>query len=131
MVMSSTVAASRPAHRHTKKNKIIYWTATSLVCAVMVFSILTFTFHDRFPFPNGKEGAFVHLGLPHYFKIELTIAKTLGVSYGDVWTKWGAWLDTHEKDANAYLQDTLHLNDKGNVLMASLVEQDLCYNPVP
>ncbi|ACL63739.1 hypothetical protein A2cp1_0382 [Anaeromyxobacter dehalogenans 2CP-1] len=45
----------------------------------MVFSVLSFTFHDRFPFPDGKEGAFVHLGLPPYFKVELTIAKALGV----------------------------------------------------
>src|SRR5207302_9368626 len=47
------------------------------VCAVMIFSIVNFTFIDRFPFP---EGAFVHLGLPGYFKAELTIAKILGVS---------------------------------------------------
>ena len=63
----------------TRRDKIIYWIATGIVCAVMVFSIINFIFNDHFPFPNGKEGAFVHLGLPVYFKIELTTAKILGV----------------------------------------------------
>ena len=45
----------------------------------MVFSIINFVFNDHFPFPNGPEGAFVHLGFPPYFKVELTIAKILGV----------------------------------------------------
>jgi hypothetical protein len=47
-----------------------------MVSAVMVYSIVNFTFLDRFPFP---EGGFVHLGLPTYFRTELTIAKALGV----------------------------------------------------
>ncbi len=58
---------------------MIYRTATGLVVAVMVFSIINFVFNDHFPFPNGPEGAFVHLGFPSYFKIELTLAKILGV----------------------------------------------------
>ncbi len=45
----------------------------------MVFSIINFIFNDHFPFPNGPEGAFVHLGLPQYFKMEFTTAKILGV----------------------------------------------------
>src|SRR5438105_15043380 len=61
----------------TRRERIIYWTTTGIVCAVMIFSIVNFTFIDRFPFP---EGDFVHLGLPGYFKAELTIAKMLGVS---------------------------------------------------
>src|SRR5712675_3183264 len=60
----------------TKKDRIIGWTATGIVCAVMVYSIVNFTLFDRFPFP---EGGFVHLGLPKYFRTELTIAKALGV----------------------------------------------------
>ena len=63
----------------TNREQLIYRTTTGIVCAVMVFSIINFIFHDHFPFPNGPEGAFVHLGLPHYFKIELTTAKILGV----------------------------------------------------
>jgi hypothetical protein len=62
-----------------KREKIIYRTTTGIVCAVMVFSIINFIFNDHFPFPNGPEGAFVHLGLPNYFKIELTTAKIFGV----------------------------------------------------
>jgi hypothetical protein len=62
-----------------KKDRIIYWTTTGIVCAVMVFSIINFIFNDHFPFPDGPEGAFVHLGLPNYFKIELTTAKIFGV----------------------------------------------------
>ena len=60
----------------TRRDRIIYWTTTGIVCAVMVFSIVNFTFIDHFPF---SEGAFVHLGLPNYFRAELTVAKALGV----------------------------------------------------
>ena len=77
MVMATAVPAR--SERRTKRDKIIYWTTTGILSAVMVFSIASFTFYDRFPFPDGHEGAFTHLGLPHYFKIELTIAKTLGL----------------------------------------------------
>lgn len=56
--------------------KLIYWTTTGLVCAVMIFSVLSFTFFDYYMYP---EGAFVHLGLPEYFKVELTVAKVLGI----------------------------------------------------
>src|SRR2546429_1617287 len=61
----------------SKRDRIVYWSTTGIVCAVMVYSILNFTLFDRFPFP---EGGFVHLGLPDYFRAELTIAKILGVS---------------------------------------------------
>ena len=60
----------------TKSDRVVYWATTGIVCAVMVYSILNFTLFDRFPFP---EGGFVHLGLPGYFKVELTTAKILGV----------------------------------------------------
>jgi DoxX-like family len=63
----------------TKRERITYRTATGMVYAVMVFSIINFIFNDHFPFPNGPEGAFVHLGLPGWFKAELTVAKILGV----------------------------------------------------
>src|SRR4029450_46217 len=61
------------------RERAFYRTSTGLVLAVMVFSIINFIFNDHFPFPNGPEGAFVHLGLPRWFKAELTIAKILGV----------------------------------------------------
>jgi hypothetical protein len=63
----------------SKREKVVYRTATGIILAVMVFSIINFIFNDHFPFPNGPEGAFVHLGLPRWFKAELTIAKILGV----------------------------------------------------
>src|SRR5437764_4507831 len=63
----------------SRKDNLVYWISTGIVMAVMVFSIINFIFNDHFPFPNGKEGAFAHLGLPRYFKIELTVAKILGV----------------------------------------------------
>jgi hypothetical protein len=70
--MTTTAAGAIP----NKRDAIVYWTTTGIVSAVMVFSIINFTFIDRFPF---SEGAFVHLGLPNYFRTELTIAKALGV----------------------------------------------------
>jgi len=63
----------------TRRERLIYLITTGLVLAVMVFSIINFLFNDHFPFPNGPEGAFVHLGFPTYFKVELTLAKILGV----------------------------------------------------
>jgi hypothetical protein len=63
----------------TKRERAAYRTSTGLVLAVMLFSIVNFAFNDRFPFPNGPESAFAHLGFPPYFKVELTIAKILGV----------------------------------------------------
>jgi hypothetical protein len=63
----------------TRQERLIYLITTGLVLTVMVFSIINFVFNDHFPFPNGPEGAFVHLGFPTYFKVELTLAKILAV----------------------------------------------------
>jgi len=63
----------------TRRERALYRASTGLVLAVMLFSIVNFVFNDHFPFPNGPEGAFVHLGFPSYFKVELTVAKILGV----------------------------------------------------
>ena len=60
----------------TRRDRIIYWTTTGIVSAVMLFSIINFTFLQGFPFP---EGGFVHLHLPNYFRVELTTAKILGL----------------------------------------------------
>jgi hypothetical protein len=43
----------------------------------MVFSIINFVFNDHFPFPDGPEGAFIHLGFPPY----LVFLGLLTVSY--------------------------------------------------
>ena len=55
------------------KNKIIYWTTTGIVAAIMAWSAVSFSFNDQ------MRGAFAHLGLPNWFRIELTVAKLLGV----------------------------------------------------
>jgi hypothetical protein len=56
--------------------RLIYWTSTGIVCAVMIFSAVNFNLTH----PIGPmKDAFHHLGLPDYFRIELTIAKVLGV----------------------------------------------------
>jgi DoxX-like family len=58
------------------RTQVIYWTSTAIVCAVMVFSAINFNLEH----PVGPmKGAFVHLGYPDYFRIELTVAKALGV----------------------------------------------------
>ncbi len=59
-----------------KRRKLIYWITTGMVCSVMIFSVFSFTVFDYQLYP---EGAFEHLGLPYYFKVELTIAKVLGI----------------------------------------------------
>lgn len=60
-----------------KKYRLIYWIATSLIAGVMAFSIVSFTFMEKAIY---AEGAFRHLELPAYFKMELTIAKILGLA---------------------------------------------------
>ncbi len=52
--------------------KIIYWTATGIIAAVMLCSALNFSLNKE------MEGAFAHLGLPNWFRVELTVAKILG-----------------------------------------------------
>jgi hypothetical protein len=56
-----------------KKDKAIYWTSTGIIAILMFVSALNFAFN------KDMEGAFRHLGLPDWFKVELTNAKFLGV----------------------------------------------------
>ena len=59
-----------------RRDKIVYWTTTGIVCSIMAFSAVNFNLRHPFgPF----EKPFVHLALPDYLRIELTIAKTLAV----------------------------------------------------
>lgn len=54
------------------KNKIIYWTTTGIISAMMLFSAFGY-------FTNADmKAAFVHLGFPDYFRIELGVLKVLG-----------------------------------------------------
>ena len=59
-----------------KRGQVIYWTTTGIVCSVMVFSAINFNLKNPF---GPMKGAFAHLGFPNYFKIQLTVAKILGV----------------------------------------------------
>jgi len=64
------------SRRAMRRAQTIYWTTTAIVCAVMVFSAINFNLKN----PVGPmKGAFAHLGFPDYFRIELTVAKALGV----------------------------------------------------
>jgi hypothetical protein len=56
-----------------KKDNIIYWATTGIISAMMLFSGYAY-----FTSPDMKE-AFAHLGFPDYFRVELGIAKILGV----------------------------------------------------
>ncbi|MDR0196022.1 MAG: DoxX family protein [Myroides sp.] len=55
-----------------KSNKIIFWVSTVLFSLFMLFSAYNYISSEE------MKGAFVHLGFPDYFRIELAIAKTLG-----------------------------------------------------
>ena len=54
------------------RDKIIYWVTTGLIVLMMLFSAFQY-------FTNPQmAAAFVHLGFPDYFRIELACAKILG-----------------------------------------------------
>jgi hypothetical protein len=55
-----------------KRDRSIYWTTTALIAALMLWSSFNFAFSDA------QKDAFRHLGLPNWFRLELTIAKALG-----------------------------------------------------
>lgn len=56
-----------------KRDRIIYWVATAIVALILGFSGTMY-----FISPDMK-GAFVHLGFPDYFRVELGIAKLIAV----------------------------------------------------
>jgi hypothetical protein len=63
-------------NRTNSRDTIVYWLTTAAVCAVMAFSAVNFNLKE----PLGPmKGAFTHLGYPGYFRVELTVAKVLGV----------------------------------------------------
>jgi len=55
-----------------KKDKIIFWITTGIVSVMMLFSAFNYFTNEEI------KGAFVHLGFPSYFRIELGVAKVLG-----------------------------------------------------
>ena len=56
-----------------KKLKITYWTTTIIVSLMMLMSAFAYITSEQ------VKAGFVHLGFPGYFRVELAIAKLLGV----------------------------------------------------
>jgi hypothetical protein len=56
-----------------KRDRAIYWTTTGIIAVLMLWSSFNFAFSAT------QQDAFRHLGLPNWFRLELTIAKVLGV----------------------------------------------------
>lgn len=67
---SSTIALSRTAGRGAI---FAYWGVTSVLCLQ-----LGFTAYAQLQLPQVAE-AFTHLGFPGYFRVELALAKLLGI----------------------------------------------------
>ena len=55
-----------------KKNNIIYWITTGIIAAMMLYSAYAYLTSDQ------MKAAFVHLGFPGYFRVELAVAKIIG-----------------------------------------------------
>jgi hypothetical protein len=62
-----------PKARNIAYKNIAYWIATALFCLQM-----SFTAYAQLRLPQVAE-AFTHLGFPGYFRVELSLAKFLGV----------------------------------------------------
>lgn len=56
-----------------KKDKIIYWSITGVFSLFMLFSAYSYLTAPE------MRSAFEHLGFPAYFRVELAVAKILGV----------------------------------------------------
>lgn len=56
-----------------KGNKIIYWRSTGFFCAFPLLTSMPYFTNPKF------AGIYQHLGFPQYFRVELWIAKNLGV----------------------------------------------------
>ena len=74
--MESTMQKSALVAAETtlKAKTIIYWLATALFCLQM-----SFTAYAQLRLPQVAQ-AFIHLGFPAYFRVELSCAKLLGVA---------------------------------------------------
>lgn len=56
-----------------KINKIVYWASTGLFCAFLLLTSISYLTDPKF------VDIFRHLGFPQYFRVELAIAKIIGV----------------------------------------------------
>lgn len=61
------------ARTNPKTTAILFWTVTAVFCFLM-----TFTAYAGLRLPQVAE-AFTHLGFPAYFRVELSLAKLVGV----------------------------------------------------
>jgi DoxX-like family len=72
-----TIAAARPAlsagDPSMSRSKVGFWIVTALFCLQ-----IGFTAYAQLSLPQVAE-AFTHLGFPDYFRVELSLAKLLGV----------------------------------------------------
>lgn len=57
------------------------------------------------------------------------IARTYGVGFADIREPWRRYLTENRLEVGALLSDGVHLNDRGNALMASLVTTHLRHDP--
>ena len=67
-------AARADARTTHKAPTLIYWSVTAVFCLQM-----SFTAYAQLRLPQVAE-AFTHLGFPDYFRVELSLAKLLGVA---------------------------------------------------
>jgi hypothetical protein len=71
---TAAVAAPRTgAQANPKINAVIYWIVTALFCLQ-----IGFTAYAQLRLPQ-VAAAFTHLGFPAYFRVELSLAKMLGL----------------------------------------------------
>jgi hypothetical protein len=75
-LFTGRMAGKSLSQQKMKTDTIIYWTTTGVICAIMTFSAINFTLSH--PLAPGGESS-DHLGYPHYFIVELAIAKILAV----------------------------------------------------
>ena len=71
--MESTLQNPAIARTSPRAATIAYWPVTAVFCLQM-----TFTAYAQLRLPQVAE-AFTHLGFPPYFRVELSLAKLLGV----------------------------------------------------
>lgn len=72
--MESTLQNPALSAPKTKATTIAYWMVTAFFCLQM-----SFTAYAQLRLPQVAE-AFTHLGFPAYFRVELSLAKFLGVT---------------------------------------------------
>jgi hypothetical protein len=73
-LQNPTLSPAKLVIPHSKATVIGFWIVTALFCMQM-----TFTAYAQLRLPQVAE-AFAYLGFPSYFRVELSLAKLLGVA---------------------------------------------------